>query len=80
MPLAFPCARIVADAGDPTDRAVQEIAGLARDFEAAARATDSVGRCGQLHERLFTSLQLLHLADDVIRARWDALLAKGQDV
>lgn len=69
----------ITPAEDPTERVWNSVASLAKDFEQAADSTNSVGRCVQLHERALACLQTLNDADELIRAKWDALLQEGLD-
>lgn len=77
-PIAFPVSRIVP-LEDPTERAVHRVMELVRDFETEAIQTTSVGKCAQLHERLFAMAQMLAAVDDTVRLKWDHLLSKGTD-
>ena len=65
---------------DTTEHCWNDVAMIARAFEQAAAEATSVDRCRQLHERVLACLQTLNDADDVVRACWDARLAKGEDV
>ena len=76
--LKFPTAPILPTQ-DPTEMAWNTVAGIATDFERAAIDATSPGRCAQLHERIYACLQTLNDADDLVRSRWDGLLAKGLD-
>lgn len=74
----FPASPLLPEA-DLTDRAVQEVGSIVRDFEHCALATDSIDRLRQLHERLFAIAQLIEAVDGTVKRRWDDLLASGKD-
>lgn len=76
--ILFPTTRLVPDP-DLTEQGIQRAAEIALDFETAANETHSVGRCVQLHQRLYAIAQIIEAADGTIRKRWDELLAKGSD-
>lgn len=78
MPIQFPTVKILP-VEDPTERVWHDVAGLARDFEAAAQTATTPGRCAQLHERIYACLQTLNDADKAVCVKWDDLLAKGFD-
>ena len=61
---------------DHTEQAFADVARLLGAFEHAAAAATSPARCRQLHERLLACTPAMMRADDDVRARWEALLAK----
>jgi len=65
---------------DETEQLWHEVARLTRLVEQAARDATSVGRCQQLHERIYACLQTLNSADKVVKQCWDDRLRKGYDV
>lgn len=79
MPVVqFSTARI-PESEDITERSMHAVIDALATFEAEALDTTSIGRCVQLHERLFVLAQLLEATDGTVRHHWDNLLAQGND-